>query len=121
MDTNLHISDSLHKSEIFKGLTSKQYADLLKRGRRIKLLPKSILFHQGDPAEKCYMVNRGRLKLAKLNEQGKEVIIRYIGAGELIAAVAVLKDWNYLVTAESIGETDVTSWDKPKMIQLMHR
>ena len=59
--------------------------------------------------------------MTKLNEQGKEVILRYIGAGELIAAVALLKDRNYPVTAESTEETDVTGWDKPKMMQLMHR
>ena len=121
MDTNPQISDSLQKSEIFKGLTGKQYADLLKKGRNLKLQPKSILFHQGDPAISCFLVNRGRLKMTKLNEQGREVIFRYIGAGELIAAVALLKDRNYLVTAESIEATDVTSWDKPAMMQLMHR
>ena len=121
MDTNSHTSDSLHTSEIFKGLTRKQNAELLENGRRKKMQPKSILFHQGDPAKQCYLVNRGRLKLTKLNEQGKEVILRYIGAGELTAAVAVLKNRDYLATAESIEETDVTSWDKPEMIQLMHR
>lgn len=121
MDNNSHISDSLHKSEIFKGLTSQQYADLLKKGRSIKLQPKSILFHQGDPAISYFLVNRGRLKLTKLNEQGKEVIFRYVGAGELTAAVAVLKNWSYPVTAESIEETDVTGWDKSTMTQFMHQ
>jgi CRP-like cAMP-binding protein len=120
MDTILNISDSLHKSEIFKGLTSQQNADLLKRGRRIILKSKSILFHQGDPAISCVLVNRGRLKLTKLNEQGKEVILRYIGVGELTAAIAVLKNWDYPVTAESIEETDVRIWDKPMMMQMMH-
>jgi len=121
MDTDPHILDSLNKSEIFKGLSNQQCADLIKRGRRIKLQPKSILFHQGDPATSCFLVNRGRLKLTKLNEQGKEVILRYIGAGELTAAITVLKGWGYPGTAQSIEETDVTGWDKPTMTQLMHQ
>jgi hypothetical protein len=54
MDTNPYISDSLHRSEIFKGLTSEQFASLLKRGRRIKLQPKSVLFHQGVPSENAF-------------------------------------------------------------------
>jgi CRP-like cAMP-binding protein len=121
MDTNPQISDSLHKSEIFKGLSIKQYADLLKRGRSIKLQPKRILFYQGDPAISCFLVNQGLIKLTKLNEQGKEAILRYIGAGEVTAAIAVLKNWAYPVTAESVEETDITGWDKPTMMQLMHR
>ncbi len=121
MEPNLPISDSLHQSEVFKGLTSKQFTDLIKAGRSIKIQPKSILFHQGDAAKSCFLVNRGRLKMTKLNEQGQEVIFRYVGVGELIAAVALLKNRNYLLTAESTEETDLTSWDKPTMLQLMRR
>lgn len=60
------------------------------------------------------------MKLTKLNEQGKEVILRYIGTGEVTAAIAVLKNWDYPVTAESVEKTDVTVWDKPTTIQMMH-
>ena len=121
MDTNPHISDSLYKLEIFNGLESEQYEDLLKKGRRIKLQPKRILFHQGDPAVNCFLVNQGRLKLTQLNEQGKEIILRYIGSGELTAAIAVLKNWTYPVTAEAIKATDVTCWDKSAMMQWLHQ
>jgi len=121
MDTIPNISENLHESEIFKGLTSQQYADLLTKGRSITLQPKMFLFNQGDPAVHCVLVNRGRLKLTKLNEQGKEVIFRYIGAGELTAAIAVLKNRNYPVTAESTDETAVTVWDKSTMTQVMHQ
>ena len=121
MDTNLHISGSLLISDIFQGLSSKQSTALLKKGRLKKLQPNSILFHQGDPATSCFLVNHGRLKLTKLNEQGKEVILRYIGAGEMTATIAVLKGRNYPVTAESTEESDVTSWDKPIMIQEMRQ
>ena len=121
MDTNPHISDSLHESEIFKGFESEQYEDLLKKGRRIKLQPKSILFHQGDPAVSCFLVNQGRLKLTQLNEQGKEIILRYIGEGELTAAIAVLKNRPYPVTAESIEETEITCWDKSAMTQWLRQ
>ncbi len=112
---------SLHKSDIFKSLTSEQLAGILKKGRTVKLRPKSILFHQGESTQCCFLVNRGRLKLTKLNEQGKEVIFRYIGSGELTAAIAVLKNWTYPVTAEAIEETDVVGWDKPTMVKLMRQ
>ncbi len=121
MDTIPNILDGLHKSEIFKGLTAKQYTDLLTKGQRIKLQPKSILFHQGDAAISCVQVIRGRLKLTKLNEQGKEVILRYISAGELTAAVALLKNSTYPATAVSIEETDITVWDKPAIMRMMHQ
>jgi len=113
--------DGLKKQDVFKGLANDVYDAVVNSGFSIKLRPKSILFHQGDPAKACYLVNQGRLKLTKLNEEGKEVILRYIGAEELTAAIAVFKDWNYPVTAESIEETEVTGWNKQTMTQLMRR
>lgn len=121
MNTTPFISDSLNKSEIFNGLSEQQLADVIKEGRRISLPSKKVLFNQGDPAASCFLVMQGPLKLTKLNEQGKEVILRYIGAGELTAAIAVLKNWEYPVSAESVKETDVTAWDKPTMMRLMRR
>ncbi len=113
--------ESFQQADVVNGLAQNDVGTVIKNGLQKKLPPKSILFHQGDPATRCYLVNRGRVKLSMLNEQGKEVIIRYIGAGELTAAVAMLKQGYYPVTAEAIEETEITGWDKPTMLQLMHQ
>lgn len=81
----------------------------------------NILFHQGDPVKDCFVVNHGRLKLTKLNEEGKEVIIRYIDPGEITAAITVLKDVVYPVSAEAVGDCIVTAWDQPSLLRLMGR
>jgi CRP-like cAMP-binding protein len=107
-------------ANVFSGLTSEQFARLGRSGQPVRLPAKSTLFRQGDPAEKCYLVQRGRLKLAELNEAGKEAIIRYIGVGEMAAALAVLKGRVYPVTAETVEETEVTGWDKPTFLRLLH-
>ena len=80
-----------------------------------------FLFHQGDPALQCYLVIQGQLKLTKLNENGKAVTIRYVGKGELTAAVVVLKNGSYPVTAESIQETKVVGWDHLTIMTLMRQ
>jgi len=121
MDKNIAILDSLPSSDVFAGLSTEQNDVVIKHGLRKKLPSKKILFHQGDSAQTCYLVNRGRLKLTKLNEQGKEVIFRYVSPGELTAAVAVLKNRDYPVTAECVEETVVTGWDKQTMMYLMRR
>ncbi len=121
MVSNVPGVGSLQKSEVFKGLTSEQLADVLQKGKSVKLQSKSLLFTQGDPAESCFLVHCGRLKLTKFNEQGKEIILRYIGAGELTAAMAVFKTGTYPVSAESIDEISATSWDKTTMLQLIRQ
>lgn len=121
MPRNLSLMDAIQKADVFNGITEAQYEAVLRSGHRRTIGPHGVLFHQGDPATHCYLVNRSRLKLTKLNEQGKEVIIRYIGAGELTAAAAVIKDGVYPVTAASVDETEVVAWDRSAMMRLMHR
>lgn len=112
---------SLSRSEIFKGLTDEQFSNLLGKGRRVTLQPKSVLFNQGDSAEQCYLVDRGCLKLTKLNEQGREVILRYISANELTAAIAVLRNQPYPATAVCVEETEVVGWNKKTMLELVQQ
>ncbi len=112
---------TLDKSEIFKGLTDEQFSNLLGKGRRVTLQAKSALFNQGDSAEQCYLVDRGCLKLTKLNEQGREVILRYINSSELTATIAVLRNQPYPATAVCAEETVVVGWDKKTMLELMQQ
>ncbi len=119
MEKNQSIFDGIQKTDVFKGLTTEQQNRVLDGGFRKRLSPRSVLFNQGDSATHIYLVNQGRLKLTKLNEQGKEVIIRYIGTGELTAAVTVMKNGYYPVTAESIQETEVIGWDKATIVAQM--
>lgn len=109
------------QSTIFTGLTDEQFSHILGKGRRVTLQSKSILFNQGDSTEQCYLVNRGCIKLTKLNEQGREVILRYISSSEVTAVTAVLRDQPYPATAMCVEETEVVGWDKKTMLDLMHQ
>jgi len=113
------MEDDIQETDLFQGLSSDQCDNIIEGGFHQELKPKSVLFHQGDPAEKFYMVNTGRLKLTKLNEHGREVIIRYIGEGEITAAISSLKGWDYPVTAESVENSEVTSWNKSSILKLI--
>ena len=117
MDKNPSTTKRLGQPDVLKGLTDARYAEMVQGGQRETLPPKRTLFLQGDPAERFYVVIKGRLKLSRLSELGKEAIIRYIGAGEMAGAVAVLKGKDYPVTAEAVEETDVAGWDKPALLQ----
>lgn len=117
----LSIQDHLATSDLFGGLAEDQYARIIACGTARDLPANDFLFHQGEPASRCYLVTRGQLKLSKLNENGKSVTIRYVGSGELTAAVAVIKNGLYPVTAESIQETTVVGWDHPAVMALMRR
>ena len=74
MDQSFLIDSSIQAADVFSGLTGEQLIQLRRSGQKVKLAPKAILFRQGDPAEKCYLVERGRMKVTKLNEAGKSYL-----------------------------------------------
>jgi len=113
------IEDSFQRSDFFSGITELNATDILNRGNRILLKPGEIVFRQGDPAHKSFLVLSGRIKLIKLHEEGKEAILRYIGPGEITAIIAVFKEKEYPATAETIVAAEAVGWDKQSMVQLM--
>ncbi|MBP1710233.1 MAG: transcriptional regulator, Crp/Fnr family [Deltaproteobacteria bacterium] len=108
-----NLTDFLH------GLSRKQGDEIIKRGTTLDLKAGAVLFHEGDPARRSFLVLKGRLKLGKTHELGKEVLIRYIGPGELAAMITVLEGRDYPVSAETVGETRVVGWDKRTMLEIM--
>jgi len=106
---------------LFKTLLSHRYRDFTKYGINKRMPPKTYLFHEGEPATRCYLVVEGCLKLSKLNVQGREVIIRYISSGEMTATPIVLKGGVYPVTAQAIKETDVISWDRNGFFEIVQK
>lgn len=112
-------SDTLSRSELFADIPPEVLEDILGRGRRLHVKSGETLFHEGDRADRCYLVLKGRLKLSKLHEQGKEVIIRYIESGAVTAAVAVFKGKRLPVTAKATGDAEVVGWDRDVIIELI--
>ncbi len=108
-----------HLTDFFHGLSEKQGDEIIRRGATRDLKAQTVLFREGDPARQSYLVLKGRLKLGKVHELGKEVLIRYIGPGELAAMITVLEGRDYPVTAETVGETRVVGWDRRTMLQIM--
>jgi CRP/FNR family transcriptional regulator, nitrogen oxide reductase regulator len=119
MNAPEHYSDALSRSELFAGISPKMLKDILGRGIHVQLKPGEKLFHEGEHADRCYLVIKGRLKLSKLHEQGKEIIIRYIDPGAIAAAIAVFKGKRYPVTATATGAVEIVGWDRDTMINLI--
>jgi len=119
MKKTLIHDDTFPQSDPFIGLTDSERMAILSRGDRIRSGPGETLFSQGDPARRCYLILKGRLRLTALHEQGKQAVIRYIGPGQLTAAVAVFKEKDYPVTAETIGTAELVAWDRQVIVKLM--
>ena len=105
----------------FNGQMSARYREMLECGVSRQIAPMSFLFHEGADADTCYLVTRGLLKLSKLDERGREIIIRYNSSGEMTATPVVLKGGVYPVTARAMEPTQVIAWDRARFLNLTRK
>jgi len=59
------------------------------------------------------------LRLTQITPEGHEVILRYVGVGEMTGETAACGDMAYPVYAETVEETIVPGWDTATMIELI--
>jgi CRP/FNR family transcriptional regulator, nitrogen oxide reductase regulator len=93
----------------------------LKRAVPRRLERKQVLFHEGEPAEALFLIESGRLKLTQLSPDGQEVLVRFVGPGEICAGVAALEGSNYPVTAQSVEPARVLVLSREALRELCLR
>ncbi len=95
-------SPSAPGAALLAGVPAEGREAVLKRALPRRLDRKQVLFHAGEPAEALFVIESGRLKLTQLSADGQEVLVRFVGPGEICAGVAALEGSNYPVTAQAV-------------------
>src|SRR5512145_1066439 len=111
--------EHLQRVGVFQGIAPADLAHIAQVARRRQISAETFLFHQGDPAEMIYVPVQGRLKLTQITPEGHEVILRYVGVGEMTGATAAFGDTAYPASAETVEDTSVLGWDNATMVELI--
>jgi len=111
----------IEKNSLLKGLTTKALKDVLNLGFQRQLNLSEILFHQGEPAQTLFLISEGRIKLVELNENGEEVVLRFVGPGEITAAVSVLSNLPYPASAHVVQEGEALCWNGNVLRDVMQK
>jgi len=111
--------DLLARCPVYAGLPEAVLAAVAGEGELRRFERHQVLFHQGDAADEFIVVLDGRLKLTQVGADGDEVIVRYVGPGEMCAVVALFPDQAYPVTGEAADELRVIAWRRPVIDALM--
>lgn len=96
----------LQEPPLFEGLEQSEFASVCFNSTK-KRIPKGIfLFRQGEIANTIYLVKAGKLKLAPVTAEGREIIFYVAGPGEVLGETTLFKEQKWLFSGITIDGKD---------------
>lgn len=111
--------DLLATAELVRELEPAARQRLLAAGTVRRVERRSLVFTAGDEARSLYLVVSGRIKLVRASSEGQEVILRFVGPGEVLGGVAALPAALYPATAEAVEDTMLAAWSREALAPLL--
>lgn len=71
--------------------------------------PRQVIFAAGDPAERVYLILKGRVKIYQVAENGKEIILDVVSKGGVVGDMAIVEDGERTACAQAIDDTMAVS------------
>ena len=90
---------------IFNHLEEGEMNEIMKKVRHLNYKKDEIVYMTGEESDTLYIVNRGRLKLYRLSESGKEQVISFLNPGEFTGELSLFRKGYYERFAQATMDT----------------
>ena len=81
---------------------------------------KQIFYSQGDVAEAVFYIQRGKVKLSVVSQQGKEAVVAILEQGSFFGESCLAGQTVRTATATALEDSRIVRIDKGAMIRLLH-
>lgn len=104
-------------TDLLRGLPATVVEDFLRRVTLLTVPPESVIFHEGDTADRVLLLVAGRIKIVRQGEHGRENILIIAGPGELIGGLSIFDRGRQLTTAVTVGQAQIAELSADTMIE----
>ena len=115
-------ADALSDAELFRGLKQEEIDVVLAAARLRRFSTRSVITHQGEPADQLFLLWKGRARYFLDTPTGKRLILIWITPGHIFGPAALTPMPSaYLVSTETVRDSTVLVWDGPTIRALAQR
>ncbi len=105
--------------ELFDGLPAIALEEVIARAR-VQTLPRGArVFNQGEAIERAHALLSGAVRISQAGSDGEQVVIRFIGPGEIFGSVAIFTDHRYPADGTTMVESIEVSWRRAELLDLV--
>jgi CRP-like cAMP-binding protein len=112
---------ALAATDLFAGLPAPVLEIVAGIARQRKVASGARIFNQGDENVRAHVVVEGGVRISQTGSDGAQMVVRFIGPGEMFGTVALFTDGRYPADAIALQETLEASWSEAELLDLMAR
>ena len=98
-----------------------ELTSLLKEKKSLTIKKKQVLFNEGDFAAYLYLLEKGRVKVYRTHDDGKEYITSIFGSGEYMGLAPIFENKTYSDSALTIEDCQIKKIPRDEFVSLLHR
>ena len=104
---------------LFAGLNEEQYKALGDRTGSTALRRGEILFEEGDPGDRLYIITEGKIKLGHTSSDGRESLLAILGPGEIIGELTLFDPGPRSTTATAVSPVSMLSLEHSALMDIL--
>ncbi len=113
--------EALRKAPLFANLPPDDLRCVSEIASPRHFVKKESVFREGERADGFFVVAKGRVKVFKLSEDGKEQVLHLIGPGQSFAEATIFEGGTYPAHAEALEDCDLVFLPKRSFTDLLER
>ena len=110
--------DVVRRAPLFAALDADAAGSLSDSMTQTDLGRGEVLFHEGDPGDRLYVITSGKIKLGRTSPDGRENLLAVLGPGEMFGELSLFDPGPRTATATAVspvrllglGHDDLQSW-----------
>jgi len=110
--------ETLKKIPLFTGLSDADFNRLCEMSAEIKLAAGELLFKEGTPGRKAFVIETGQLEVLK-SSLDRDVLLAVRGPGEIIGEVALLDEAPRMASVKARTDSVLIAIEKESLDQLL--
>ena len=111
----------LKTKSVLGGLADDVLDDLARRARLARYVKGEVLYRRGDQADNLMVILSGRVKISNITDDAREVVLNFLGEGDLNGELAALDGKSRSADATALEATEVAILYRRDFIPVLER
>lgn len=104
---------------IFNHLEKEQMIEIMLAIRPLSFKKGELVYKAGDMSDSLYIVSRGRIRIYRLSESGKEQLVRFLNPGDFTGELALFHVGHHESFAEAAQDTNICMMKRSDLQDLL--